>query len=72
METLFAVGNMRMLKRVSIIAALTLALAACGGGGGQVIPSVPLDELVESLFAQFDAGTLSEEALIEQLRALNF
>jgi hypothetical protein len=72
MNTLFGVCNLRTVKRVSIIVALALALTACGGGGGKVIPAVPLDQLVESLFAQFDAGTLSEESLITQLRALGF
>ena len=71
MNTLFGVCNLRTVKRVSMIAALALALTACGGGG-KVIPSVPLDQLVESLFAQFDAGTLSEESLIAQLKALGF
>ena len=75
METLFTVSNMRMLKRVAIIVALATSLGACGGGssgGGNVIPSIPQDLLVENLFAQVDAGTLSEEDLINQLRALGF
>ncbi len=74
MKTLFAVGNVHMLKRIAIIAALGSALVACGGGGGggKVIPSIPLDQLVENLFAQVDAGTLSEEDLITQLKALGF
>lgn len=73
METFFKVSNLRTLKRVAIIAALASALVACGGGGGgKVIPTIPLDLLVENLFAQVDAGTLSEEDLIAQLKALGF
>lgn len=75
METLFTVSNLRTLKRFAIIAALASALVACGGGGGgggKVIPTIPLDLLVENLFAQVDAGTLSEEDLIAQLKALGF